>query len=145
LNWIDKLERRFSYIGIPRLMVYVVVLQALVALLRMSEPAAAAFLQLDPVAVSKGEWWRLLTWALVPAPMQLLYAFFWFMFLWSVGNVLDAEWGAFKATLYILLGTALPALGCMLHWQFGGGGAQLTASGAIFSITLLLAYACRDV
>lgn len=141
MNWIDKLERRFGFIAIPHMMVLVIVGQIAALLIGMREPAIQGALTLLPAAVAAGEWWRLFTWVLVPKLGGLgpYFAIFWYLFLWSVGNALDLAWGPFRASLYLMLGIALPALGSMLLWQFWG--LEVALAGGYFTITILLAYA----
>jgi hypothetical protein len=141
MRWLDKLERHFGFLAIPNLMLGVIGGQALSTLLALKDPTVPLQLMLDPAAVAEGQWWRLFTWIIVPdaTPFGLLTAVFWFMFLFSIGRALELEWGAFKSTVYLLLGMALPALGAMLLWQFLG--IQIILTGSYFSITLLLAFA----
>lgn len=141
MDWLDRLERRFGFLAIPNLMMFVVAGQALATLLGLKDPTLPLQLILDPEAVARGQWWRLFTWVIVPRldPLDLLMAVFWFAFLWMVGSALESAWGSFRATLYILLGVFLPAIGAMLLWQYAG--VQLLLTGGYFSITLMLAYA----
>ena len=141
MKWTDPLERRFGFLAIPNLMLYLVAAQALATLLGLKDASVPLQMLLDPEAVARGQYWRLFTWALVPdlSRLGVLFAVFWFLFLWNVGVAMEQAWGAFRSTLYILLGIGLPALGAMLLWQ--AGGPVLILSGGTFSISLLLAAA----
>jgi hypothetical protein len=141
LKWTDRLERHLGFLAIPNLMLYVVGGQALTTLLGFKDNSLPLQLILDPEAVARGQYWRLITWAFVPnlGLLNGVFAIFWFLFLWSVGQAMEASWGSLRATLYILLGVALPAVGTMLLWQ--AGGPVLILTGGTFSISLLLAAA----
>lgn len=141
MNWLDRLERRFGFIAIPNLMLIVIAGQAAATLLAMARPTLPLLLWLDPVAVSAGQWWRLLTWVIVPStsPLSVFFAIFWFWFLWIIGQSLESAWGHFRATVYILLGVILPPVGAMLvHHLFG---LNMTLTGFYFSASLQLAFA----
>ena len=141
MRWLDKLERHLGFIAMPNLILAVIAGQALSTLAALKEPSVPLLLMLDPISVASGQWWRLFTWVIVPSTgaMNLIFAIFWFQFLYTIGQSLEADWGVFRATLYILLGIALPSLGAMLAWQLFG--AQVILTGSYFSITLLLAFA----
>lgn len=141
MKWTDRLERHLGFLAIPNLMLFIVGGQVLATLLGLRDSSVPLQMLLDPEAVARGQYWRLLTWAFVPNldRLGLLFAVFWFMFLWQVGQAMEHAWGSFRTTLYILLGLGLPALGTMLLWQ--AGGPVLILSGGTFSISLLLAAA----
>ena len=79
--------------------------------LALANPDYPAFLALDPEAVRRGEVWRLLTYVLMPpAGMEVLTSAIALYFLWRVGEGLEAAWGAFRLTVYYVLGAAATAL-----------------------------------
>jgi hypothetical protein len=141
MRWLDKLERHFGFMAIPNLMLAIVLGQAVALLISLQNPTVPMQLVLDPAAVQAGQWWRLLTWVMVPSlsPLSVLLAIFWFLFQLSAARTLEQEWGAFKCTAYLLLGILLPALGAMLLWL--GFGVPTLLSGWYFSVTLMLAFA----
>lgn len=141
MDWIDRLERRLGFLAVPNLIVAVIAGQALMTLAAMQQPHLRLLLMLDPVAVSAGQWYRLLTWVLVPStgPLGLLFAVFWFWLLWVMGQALERAWGAFRCTLYLLLGLALPGLGSMLLWHYFG--VVVLQTGFYFAVSLQLAFA----
>jgi hypothetical protein len=144
VNWVDKLERKLGFIAIPNLILYVIGGQVLATLIGMGNPTLPMLLWLDPASVAAGQWWRLFTWIIVPSlsPLSVVFAVFWFMFLWQMGQTLEAEWGAFKCTLYLLLGVFMPAAGAMLAYQFLDQPVLLT--GWYFSATVQLAFAALN-
>jgi len=111
MRWMTRLEQRLGWMGIPRLIMYVVFGRVLTYLLALANPEYPAFLALDPDAVRRGEVWRLLTYVFMPpAGMEILSSAIALYFLWRVGEGLEAAWGAFRLTLYYLLGAAATAL-----------------------------------
>jgi hypothetical protein len=141
MRWLDKLERHFGFLAIPNLILGVIFGQIAATLLGLKDPSLPSLLLLDPVAVASGQWWRLFTWVIVPSlsPMSLIFAIFWFQFLFMIGQSLEHEFGAFKSTVYLLMGICLPALGAMLLWHFLG--LEISPTGFYFSSSLELAFA----
>jgi hypothetical protein len=141
VRWLDRLERHLGFLAIPNLIVAVIIGQALMTLAAMQQPHLPLQLMLDPVAVASGQWYRLLTWVIVPSTgtLGVFLAIFWFWLLWMMGQALEREWGAFRCTLYLLLGIALPGLGSMLLWYYFG--ITVLQTGFYFSTSLMLAFA----
>jgi hypothetical protein len=141
VKWLDRLERHFGFLAIPNLMLYIISGQIVATLASLAHPEIAGMMMLDPAAVTHGEWWRLFTWAIIPAFSRfgMIFSIFWFMFLWRMAQSFDHAWGVFRSTIYLMAGLLLPALGTMLVWQLNGGG--YLADGQYFSMTMILAYA----
>src|SRR5204862_7331872 len=103
MTWLDKLERRFGFLGVPGLMRIVVGFTALVWTLVWLNPDFRFALDLDPARVRNGEVWRLVTYIFLPQTFS-----FWVIlvlwFLWFIGEGLERAWGAFRLTLYFLVG-----------------------------------------
>lgn len=110
MNWIDSLERKFGRFAIVGLMRYVAILNAAVFILYKVNPATFLYIDLYPVAVLHGELWRLVTYIFIPAITSFIptpdwfNAAMWTLFLWWVGDGLEAVWGTFKLNLFYLLG-----------------------------------------
>jgi hypothetical protein len=105
-SWLDRLERRLGFLAIPRLPIYILGGQALFTAFGLSDPNIGQRLCFHPLLAAQGEWWRFFTFLMIPdtSPMGLAFAFFWFSFFWFVCQSLEAQWGAFRCSLYILLG-----------------------------------------
>ncbi len=110
MTWLDKLERRIGFLAIPGLLRYVGFLTALVFVLEKVNPGYLRLLDLDPVAVMHGEVWRLVTYIFIPQMASMLplpdwvNVAFYILFLWWMGNGLESAWGAFKLTIFYVLG-----------------------------------------
>lgn len=110
MAWIDKLERRLGFIAIPGLLRYIAAFTALVFVLYKLNPQFLEMIDLDTKAVRHGEVWRLVTYIFIPGLGSLLpmpdwaNAAFSVLFLIWVGNRLEIEWGAFRVTLFFLIG-----------------------------------------
>jgi hypothetical protein len=141
LNWLDRLERQLGFLAIPNLILGVIVGQAVLTLAAYSNPTLPLLLYLDPAAVAAGQWYRLFTWVMVPStsPFGMVFAILWFWMLWVQASTLEAEWGAFRCTLFLILGVVLPAAASLLF--YAAFGISLIQSGFYFSTSLQLAFA----
>lgn len=94
----------------------------------------------DPLAVQRGEIWRLLTYAFLHDTQRLMHILFNMLALWSFGPLMEARWGrreflAFYCVAAIFAGICHVILGLTVKEYAGAVG----ASGAIMG--LLMAFA----
>jgi len=110
MTLLDKLERRFGFLGIPGLIRIVIGFTALVWVLMLLNPEFVAVLDLDPARIGHGQVWRLVTYIFIPrgvgppGPMQTLWVVLALWFLWFIGEGLERAWGPFRLTLYFVVG-----------------------------------------
>ncbi len=140
VTWLNSLERRFGFLAIPGLIRIIVVFTALVYLLTYLNPEFLSLLQLDPARIRGGEVWRLVTYIFIPragvqpnsmlSPLWLVLALW---FLWFIGEGLERAWGAFRLTLYFLVGMIGTTIAAFLF------GAQF--SNAMLASSLFFAFA----
>lgn len=91
-----------QWLAIPNIAVLLVTLQILGTLLVYADPVWQWRLALVPDQVRAGEVWRLVTFLALPLSLQPIFVIFTLWFLYFVVNAIEAEWGAFKTTLYTL-------------------------------------------
>src|SRR5438094_4871092 len=104
MTWLDKLERRLRFLAVPGLMRIVVAFNALVFLLVRLNPGFRFVVDLDPGRIRHGEIWRLITYIFLPQTDSFLWVFLLLWFLWFIGEGLEQAWGAFRLTLYFIVG-----------------------------------------
>jgi hypothetical protein len=127
MSWISWLEARAGFLGIPRLMQMIALLNGLVYLLHLFQPSYVFALLLIPERILHGEVWRLVSYIFVPEmllrggnpALQPLFLFVYLWFLVWMGDALEHAWGAFRVTLYYFLGMVGVTIAAFL---FGGGG-----------------------
>jgi len=109
MKLLDRLERRFGRFAIPNLSLLIVVGQGIVLLLTMmdgGQPGVGGIiseLELQGTEVLAGQWWRLVTFVLVPPGRGILVLFALYLFL-IMGGALESQWGSFRYNVYLLLG-----------------------------------------
>ncbi|HEY2713458.1 MAG TPA: hypothetical protein VGI60_13160 [Chthoniobacterales bacterium] len=140
MSFLDKLERRFGWLAVPGLIRIVVALTALVYLLTFLNPSFLSILELDPRAIMRGEIWRLVTYIFIPRAlgqpgslMQPLWLLIALWFLLFIGDRLEQAWGAFRLTLYFLVGMVGTTIAAFLF------GAQF--SNTMLASSLFFAFA----
>src|ERR1041385_6198486 len=104
MTWLDKLERRFGFLGIPGLIRIVIGFTALVYVLVYLNRGFESFLTLDPVLILRGQVWRLVTYIFLPQTLSPLWVLLALWFLWFIGEGLERAWGPFRLTLYFVVG-----------------------------------------
>lgn len=114
--WIDKLERKFNRIGIPKLMLYIVIGTAVVflfdymLLMQGGGVTLSSMLQFNRELILSGQVWRIITFVLVPPRGMLFLILISLYFYYFVGTTLERAWGSNKFTLYYLIGI----IGCIV-------------------------------
>ncbi|MGI6537659.1 MAG: rhomboid family intramembrane serine protease [Caldicoprobacterales bacterium] len=135
MNWVRKLERKFSRYAIRDLMTYIVVINAVVYVLEMLVPQSNLFMKfyLNPSLVMRGEIWRLITFLFLPPTMHPIWTIFALYFYYLVGSNLENQWGSFRFNLYYLIGVI-----CTIIASFIGKGTVTTEH---LNLSLFLAFA----
>src|SRR6476659_1098255 len=108
MSVLDKRERRIGFIAIPGLFLYIAALTAVVFILYMVDPRYLMLIDLDIDLIRQGQVWRLFTYIFISTtggffPAWLNAAFTVLFLIW-VGDRLEEAWGAFRTTLFFLIG-----------------------------------------
>jgi hypothetical protein len=127
MSWINWLEARIGFLGVPRLMQLIALLNGLVYVLHFFQPSYVLALLLIPERILHGEVWRLVSYIFVPEvllrggnpALQPLFLFVYLFFLVWMGDALEHAWGAFRVTLFYFLGMVGVTVAAFF---FGGGG-----------------------
>ena len=139
---IDRFAYRHPNFGIPNLMRFVVVGQAIVYLLYLfSNYGAISFLTFDLAHLLRGELWRLVSFVFVPNALRPLTFVILLSFYYFVGNTLEREWGTAKFTLYYLSGMVLSVQGTVLAALLTGYHGLTLSNAYYLNLTLFLAFA----
>ncbi len=131
--------------GIRNLIPAVIIAQAAVAVLDMltatSEVSLSAFMVFDPDLFVSGQWWRIVTFALVPdANSSIFFTAIMLFFYWWVGRRLEREWGRLRLNV-LYFSTLLVTVAYSLLSLVILSGGIVTGTSAYVNLSLLLALA----
>jgi len=103
---VERFCRKHSRFGVPRLMLYIVIISAVVYLLDRMDTTRTllSILAFSPGKIMKGELWRLVTWIFCPLNDQLILTALMLYFYYFIGSTLEREWGTAKFTIYYIMG-----------------------------------------
>jgi len=116
---IDKFCLKHQRFGIPRLMLYIVFVSAIVYLFGND---LIHRLQFNPIYILRGEVWRIVTWVFIPVNpgTNIFFMAITFYFYYFIASTLEREWGTAKFTIYYLFGVALHVVYAILVWLILG-------------------------
>ena len=109
-RWLDALERRFGDWSIPQFPLFLAVAPAAVYVLTLSRPEFIDRLALDPVAIRAGEFWRVLTFLLIPPWQHPLLLLLWLFVIYQFAQALEQAWGAFRFCFFYMFGALATAI-----------------------------------
>lgn len=134
MSLLDKLERRFGRFGVANTTLMLIVPQVALYIVSYGRPDVLLNLALDPELVLQGQWWRVITFLVIPPFTNPFFAFFfWYMFF-LMGSALDNYWGSFRYNIYLLIGY-LATVGAAFITP------QAAASNAFLQGSVFLAFA----
>jgi hypothetical protein len=133
---LDWLERHLSRFAIPRLIRYVVALNALVFILLTLDPKYVSALVLDRDAILQGQVWRLVSWIFIPDTLSPLWVIFYLMVVWWTGELLEGTWGTFRLNAYYFLGMFFCVASALI---FGASGGNMFLNLSLFLAVATLA------
>ncbi len=120
MSLLSRLERRFGWLAIPNLTAVLIAGQvALFAANLLPGGIAIDRVMLNPQRVVDGEWWRLITFLFAPPPTRSLLVVFYFMLMYLFGTTLENHWGAFRFTMYMLIGYLANVTAAFIAWGLG--------------------------
>ena len=148
MKFLNRFERgvsRFLYnhpnFGIPRLMLYLIIGNALVYIFSMMDRTGMLvwWLCLVPDRLLKGEVWRLVTFVFVPNTGRLIFLVIELYFYYLIGGTLERAWGTGKFTVYYLCGMVITIVYGILASLITGRSLALT--GSYLSLSMFFVYA----
>jgi hypothetical protein len=145
MSWLNWLENRVGFLAIPRLIPAIALLNLFVYILFQFQPEYVSFLTLEPALVLHGEVWRLVSYIFIPQYFlgggSIMQSVFFLLYVWFmiwVGNSLEHAWGAFRLTLYYVLGMAGVTIAAFL---LGAGQSEGNALPLYINLSLFFAFA----
>jgi len=118
---------------------YIVIANVALYFLNLLSRGSLNFLELNPAAILRGEVWRVVTYALLPASGGIWLLVSCVFYYW-LGGALESIWGSAKFTLYYVSGVLLSAAGYLLVYLIDGRTFEV-AGATYVNTALFLAYA----
>jgi len=115
---IDRFCHKHRKFGVPRLMLYIVIVSAIVFLI--GGQRLIALMSFHPELVLRGELWRLVTWIFIPLNSDLLFTVIALYFYYFVGSSLESEWGTAKFTVFYIFGIVINIIYGFVGWMAFG-------------------------
>jgi len=137
MDFLTKLERKYSKFSIPNLTVMLIICFILGYMIQIFQPNAIYYINLNPELVMRGQVWRLLSWILMPPGGASILVIITLLFYYHVGRTLENVWGDFRYTVYIVSGvifTDIGVVGTYLIMRLCGLG-ELASFYAAYSNT----------
>jgi len=137
-RFIDNFCRKHPRFGIPNLMKYLAIANVVLWILNMVNSRILVYLTFDPYMILHGQVWRLISFLFIP-PSTGFLAIISFYFYYMLGNMIEANWGTAKFTLYVLFGWLISVLfGFILYFA---AGINISLSAHYIYMSLFFAFA----
>lgn len=141
MNFLNKLERKFGRYAIHNLALYIIGTYILGFVVQVFAPGMFSWLTLEPAMILKGQVWRLITWILMPPEQLSVFTIIMLLLYYSLGNQLEAAWGAFRFNVYIFTGILATIIGAFILYFLGVPYVGGAFSTYYVNMSIFLAYA----
>ena len=142
MNLLDKLERKFGRYAIHNLMYYIIILYALgYVIVRFGGSFYSDYLSLNPLAIMHGQIWRIVTFIIFPPDTGLFFFMISMYLYYSIGRVLEMQWGAFRFNLYFFTGVLLHVVAAFISCYVFGANIGPAFGTYYLNFSLFMAYA----
>lgn len=153
MNFLKKLERNLNRFAIGGIINYVCALQVLGTVLYLIAPGFLFdYLTLDPMALMRGQIWRIFTFLVFPpaftggSPMgYVLFNALAIYCIRSFGMIVEQVWGKFRFNCYIILGVLLNVAAGLALYLLLGFPMILTPTYLVYSFFFVFALMFPDV
>lgn len=121
MEFINKLEKKFGKYAIRNLMYYIILLYALGFVILIINPDIYYnFLSLNASAILHGQIWRIFTYIIYPPTGNLITILISLYFYYTIGTMLERQWGSFRFNLYFFTGVLLHAIAAIVIYLIWG-------------------------
>ena len=103
MSLLDRLERRCRRYAIPNVTLILIGGHFVLFVMGWTDEKLLPSLVMSVPAVLGGEVWRLATFVFVPPTLNPLWLFFALYLFFLMGTALEAQWGAFRYNVYLLI------------------------------------------
>ena len=118
--------RKHPDFGIPNLIRYLTIANAVIWLLNMVNPRILPYMTFNPYYILHGQVWRLVSFMFIP-PSTGMLAIIAFYFYYFIGTTLEQQWGTARFNIYFFSGVILTVLYGFLVYFIAHMAVSLTA------------------
>lgn len=130
---IEEFCRAHPGFGIPNLMRYIVIANAVFWVMGVINPVLMNYMLFNPALILRGQIWRLISFVFIP-PSTGVLAFIAFYFYYWIGSTLEQQWGTGQFTIYFFTGVILTILYGFLIYFITGRPVSLSSTYIFLSM-----------
>jgi len=130
---IEEFCRKHPDFGIPNLMRYIVIANAVFWIMGAINPVLMNYMLFNPALILRGQIWRLISFVFIP-PSTGVLAFIAFYFYYWIGSTLEQQWGTGQFTIYFFTGVILTILYGFLIYFITGRSVSLSSTYIFLSM-----------
>ncbi len=123
---IDTFCLKHPDFGIPNLIRYITIANAVMWLLNMVNPRILPYMMFNPYYILHGQVWRLISFMFIP-PSTGVLALIAFYFYYFIGTTLERQWGTARFNIYFFSGIILTVIYGFLVYFIAHMAVSLTA------------------
>lgn len=148
MNFLNKMERKFGRYAVPNLTFWLIGAWVLGYIIQFTMPEVQGLLTLEPHLILHGQVWRIVSWILIPPPVNILFLIFFISCYYFIGTSIEQAIGTFRYNVYLFGGLLCSVLGAFILYviYYLVAGIPVTGIGGYFStqyvtMSLFMAYA----
>lgn len=142
------MERKFGRYAVPNLTFWLIGAWVLGYIIQFTMPEVQGLLTLEPHLILHGQVWRIVSWILIPPPVNILFLIFFISCYYFIGTSIEQAIGTFRYNVYLFGGLLCSVLGAFILYviYYLVAGIPVTGIGGYFStqyvtMSLFMAYA----
>jgi hypothetical protein len=113
MAFLDRMERRFGWLGFPGFLRYYALFHAMVFALQLFRPDIGVLLEFDRTKILSGEVWRVITFLFSSSGTAgigvwgALFFYFMVMIAFMMSDAIEGAWGVFRTSMFYYTGWLL--------------------------------------
>ncbi len=118
MGFLNKMERKFGKYAIQNLTFWLIGAWVLGFIIQITMPDVLQLLLLEPRMILQGQVWRIVSWLLIPPPVNILFLIFFLSCYYFIGISIEQAIGTFRYNVYLIGGILCSILGAFFLYGF---------------------------
>lgn len=118
MGFLNKMERKFGKYAIQNLTFWLIGAWVLGFIIQITMPDVQKLLLLEPRMILQGQVWRIVSWLLIPPPVNILFLIFFLSCYYFIGISIEQAIGTFRYNVYLIGGILCSILGAFFLYGF---------------------------